>query len=119
MQPHLIIILALISLAKANIECHYCGLRQLCPLPYDEDKTERISCAKSCMKFDGYSDMDNRRVLVRGCGAEDLNRCSKNSTWFGAKGEMCICNAQECNNAHVTKPHTLLIMMAFLKIFAK
>ena len=38
------------------------------------------------MKFDGNSQVDNKRVLVRDCGEEDINLCSKNSTWFGATG---------------------------------
>ena len=50
------------------IECHYCGPRKLCTLPYDEEKSERITCEKSCMKFDGKSETDGKRVLVRSCG---------------------------------------------------
>ena len=98
----LIILTSLLNLAKASIECHYCGLRALCPLPYKEEETERIPCAKSCMKFDGYSEVDNKRVLIRSCGEEDVNRCGKNSTWFGARGEMCLCNAANCNTASMS-----------------
>ena len=91
------LIFASITVVHGTIECHFCGLRYLCPLPFSDDKVETISCAKSCMKFDGFSELDNKRVLVRGCGEEDVNLCSKNATYFGAKGTTCLCNAAMCN----------------------
>ena len=99
MKSLLLIFPIILIQVQANIDCHYCGLRKLCPLPYRDDEAEKVSCAKSCMKFDGYSETDNKRVLIRSCGEEDVNRCSKNSTWFGARGEMCLCNAANCNSA--------------------
>ena len=76
-----------ISVAYAKIDCHYCGIKELCTLPYSEKNPARVNCEKSCMKFDGYSLVDNKRVLVRDCGEKDINLCSKNSTWFGATGQ--------------------------------
>ena len=72
----------------------------LCPLPFSEDKVETVNCAKSCMKFDGFSELDNKRVLVRGCGTEDANACNKNFTYFGAVGVECVCNSPTCNSAN-------------------
>ena len=78
----------LIISIEASISCHYCGISLTCPLPFDENKVETINCAKSCLKFDGNSEADNKRVLVRGCGEEDANICNKNSTYHGAKGRV-------------------------------
>ena len=83
---HVIVWAYAISISYAKIDCHYCGIKELCPLPYSEKKIETVNCEKSCMKFDGNSQVDNKRVLVRDCGEEDINLCSKNSTWFGATG---------------------------------
>ena len=100
------------------IECHYCGIRKLCTLPYDDTFSEKISCAKSCMKFDGQAE-DGKRVLVRSCGVEDTNICNKTTTWHGSKGEKCICNAANCNG--VTKTYAniyhVIPTAAFLLIF--
>ena len=83
---HVIVWAYAISISYAKIDCHYCGIKELCPLPYTEKETQTVNCEKSCMKFDGNSLVDNKRVLVRDCGEEDINLCSKNSTWFGATG---------------------------------
>ena len=100
------------------IECHYCGIRKLCSLPYDDTLAEKISCAKSCMKFDGQAE-DGKRVLVRSCGVEDTNICNKTTTWHGSKGEKCICNAANCNGATKTYETICSIIptIAFLLIF--
>ena len=87
--------------ADASITCYTCGLRSLCPLPYEvagpkeegessgdviqedvvvEDNgnsnaravIEKISCHDACIKFDGYAD-DGKRVIVRGCDLEEMN----------------------------------------------
>ena len=81
-----------------KIDCHYCGIRKLCTLPYVDTSSEKISCDKSCMKFDGDAP-DGKRVLVRSCGFEDTNICNKTTEWNGSKGEKCICNAANCNSA--------------------
>ena len=87
-----------INHVSGEIDCHYCGIRKLCTLPYDEEFAEKITCKKSCMKFDGNAD-DGKRVLVRSCGVEDTNICNKTTNWHGSKGEKCICNAENCNSA--------------------
>ena len=102
------------------IDCHYCGIRKLCTLPYDDSFSEKISCAKSCMKFDGFAE-DGKRVLVRSCGFEDTNTCNKTIQWHGSKGEKCICNAENCNSSN-SKYSNLsifaqLITLLFSKIF--
>ena len=81
-----------------KIDCHYCGIRKLCTLPYVGTFSEKITCAKSCMKFDGEAS-DGKRVIVRSCGFEDTNICNKTTEWNGSTGEKCICNAANCNNA--------------------
>ena len=116
----LLILLSIPLIVQATISCHYCGVRKLCPLPYRDIEAETVSCAKSCMKFDGYSETDNKRVLIRSCGEEDVNRCSKNSTWFGARGEMCLCNAANCNSAPQNVSHhtVFTILSCILMLFA-
>ena len=84
---------------SAEIECHSCGIRKLCSLPYNADYAETITCKKACMKFDGYAE-DGKRVLVRTCGLEDTNACNKTTEWHGSKGVTCICNAANCNIAN-------------------
>jgi hypothetical protein len=111
-----------VTFVTASIDCHYCGLRKLCGLPYAEDESERITCAKSCMKFDGYSEMDNKRVIVRGCGEIDINKCEKNAAWFGAKGNLCLCNGFECNSSVKMAPNFVAgglaaIIVAIVKYF--
>ena len=90
-----------IQIVSSEIECHYCGIRHLCTLPYEESFSERITCEKSCMKVDGFAH-DGKRVIVRSCGAEDTNLCNKTTNWYGAEGETCICNAANCNQAQPT-----------------
>ena len=102
MRCHSIVICTILVIFQgslADIECNYCGLRALCPLPYSDKVTERVTCAKSCMKFDGYSSTDNKRVLIRDCGEVDINECKKNVSMWGAIGTSCLCNGPNCNSA--------------------
>lgn len=99
---------------EASITCRYCGISLTCPLPFDENKVETITCAKSCLKFDGNSESDNKRVLVRGCGEEDANICNKNSTYHGAKGTTCVCNASHCNGGSDLKANFKLLVPLFV-----
>lgn len=117
--PTLIIITLLLESSHADIECHYCGLRKICPLPYKHkaEDNEKVYCKKSCMKFDGYSEVDNRRVLVRSCGEDDINSCSKNATWFGAKGVLCQCNAANCNSSMRFYPNLFLMLLPFPLVY--
>ena len=36
-----------------GIQCHYCGVKDLCQVPYYEDEAEFITCPVSCMTFQG------------------------------------------------------------------
>ena len=103
-----------------KIDCHYCGIRKLCTLPYVDTSSEKITCAQSCMKFDGEAP-DGKRVLVRSCGFEDTNICNKTTEWNGSRGEKCICNAENCNTANTINAHVLKIIqisiIPFLTIF--
>lgn len=42
-----------VDFTPGDIKCHYCGVKNLCELPYDLATAEFINCPKSCMKFDG------------------------------------------------------------------
>ena len=58
--------LGVISSVEAGMECHYCGMRGICTLPYVAEKSgavEKINCTHSCMKFDG-ADGNGKRVVV-------------------------------------------------------
>ena len=136
MQNQLLLLLSSAALAtvwftgeaSAEIQCHYCGLEKLCPLPYteknikstvdDDDNQEirmnRKTCPKSCIKFDGFAD-DGKRVLVRDCSADNLdtNECKTDQEFFGAKGTLCYCNAENCNGADpgVRPGKTLLLAL--------
>ena len=47
--------------------CYYCGITDICEMPYDTDEAKYISCEKSCLKFDGNA-KDGKRVVIRTCG---------------------------------------------------
>jgi hypothetical protein len=92
------------------------------PLPYvdanrpetDETVVAKKTCAKSCLKFDGYAP-DGKRVLIRDCGAPsiDKNECTEKVEFFGATGQMCYCNAGNCNGAKRTAASgTAVVAMA-------
>ena len=36
-----------------DYSCFYCGVKELCELPFDEETVERIDCPTSCLKFEG------------------------------------------------------------------
>ena len=59
---------------EADIECHYCGMRDTCTLPYMQTSASKITCQDSCMKFDG-KDPNGKRVVVRSCGKKNLTKC--------------------------------------------
>ena len=106
--------------ALGKIDCHYCGIRKLCTLPYVDTSSEKITCDKSCMKFDGEAP-DGKRVLVRSCGFEDTNICNKTTEWNGSRGEKCICNAENCNSSNTINARVGRIIkistISFLAIF--
>ena len=98
----------------ADIECHYCGMRDTCNLPYVATGASKINCTESCMKFDG-KDGNGKRVVVRSCGKKNLTNCKINANWNKAVGELCYCNKHNCNVA--SKSEKINIMTYFLSIF--
>ena len=36
-----------------SVQCFYCGIKDLCELPFDEETVDKIECPFSCMKFEG------------------------------------------------------------------
>ena len=106
-------LLILLTLALRQIEgglqCHYCGIKDLCPLPYDTLEAELITCPKSCLKFDGYA--DGERVIVRDCAESEVDECSEEPQQYAntrAMGTLCTCMGDKCNNSPLTNLHTLL-----------
>ena len=101
-------LVVLIGRTAADIPCHYCGHQDLCPLPYiDKNRPEsedsvklKKMCPKACLKFDGFAP-DGKRVIIRDCAAEgkDTNECEDLQEYSGASGQMCVCNAANCNRA--------------------
>ena len=72
------------------------------------------------MKFDGYSDLDGSRVVVRDCSQNDVTKCETDSKWFSATGTMCSCNLDNCNLGITlarANPVTLAALIAALYIF--
>ena len=64
-----LILLSLMTLSAVNcqLSCHYCGVDDNCPQPYQFGEGETpnvIQCPQSCMKFDGKTE-DGFRVTVR------------------------------------------------------
>ena len=86
----LLLIVAASLVVESTIECHSCGIRKKCSLPYDPTKAAWITCPVSCMKFDGQR--WGQRINYRGCGnifgdKIDANVCNETAEWFGAKGK--------------------------------
>ena len=113
--------LAVISSVASGMECHYCGIRGICTLPYVAEKSgtvEKINCTHSCMKFDG-KDGNGKRVVVRSCGKKNLTNCKLNENWNGAFGELCYCNKQLCNAASKNGRSSFMsLFILFITIFS-
>ena len=60
---------------------------------------QNITCEKSCMTFDGYTE-DDHRIIVRDCGYFVSNECKDNQWYEGvAKGRICHCKGKDmCNH---------------------
>ena len=87
-------------LLPGGLQCHYCGIKALCKLPYDSLEAELITCPKSCLKFDGYA--DGQRVIVRDCADSELDECSEEPQQYAntrATGTLCTCMGDKCNTA--------------------
>lgn len=100
----------------ANIECHDCGMRDTCTLPYVKTSASTLSCKDSCMKFDG-KDPDGQRVVVRSCGRQKQTGCSTNVNWNGGVGELCYCNTVLCNISPTKTIPSSIIAFAIFFIF--
>ena len=114
----LIFIICSTSLVSGSgIPCHYCGIKGLCPLPYDaeDEDNQYITCPNSCMKFDGYN--DNGRIIVRECSEKNLNQCDEDQEYFGAKGTLCICNGENCNPGNIPTLSVTLVGIVTMFIF--
>jgi len=83
---------------NGEIECHYCGMKDVCNLPYVINGAEKVNCKNSCMKFDG-KDVNGKRVIVRSCGEGRITECRSNEKWSTAEGTLCHCNTHDCNFA--------------------
>ena len=42
-----VFVVTLIPAGSGYIQCHYCGVRKLCTLPFDPDYAEQINCSVS------------------------------------------------------------------------
>ena len=110
----------LVTVAEGAIDCHYCGPRQLCQLPYDTKlfHVQKVKCEKACMKFDG--ERDGNRVVIRDCAQpehyDNMNTCVDDFDYHGAKGQLCPCNAPDCNTAGAT--YASIAVVAVSTIFA-
>jgi hypothetical protein len=103
--------------ALADIECHYCGLKDQCTIPFDDSSSTKVTCAIGCLKFDGKSNYDpdeNKRSLVRGCGEEDMTACEPNKEWFESKGTLCHCTTDLCNSSQKKISSNLHYFMGLL-----
>lgn len=100
-----------------GLKCQYCGIRKLCPLPYNVDSkdNEQIDCPVSCFKFDGKNDKGDR-VLVRECSSVKTQGCKEDEKWNGATGTSCSCLAENCNSAD-KMGKGILILTLFSSIF--
>lgn len=92
-------LLVSLPIAWTDIPCQYCGSRMLCTLPFNPDYAEVVNCTIACMKFDGFSDSDGSRVVIRGCSSNNTNTCEAGVELFGATGTRCSCNTQNCNQS--------------------
>jgi len=90
--------------------CYYCGVRELCDFHFHKDDVRNITCEKSCMTFNGYTD-DGKRIIVRDCGYFVSNECKDNQDYEGvAVGRICHCKDSDfCN--HGPHPNTLAIQL--------
>ena len=68
------------------------------------------------MKFDGFSDADSSRVVVRDCSTDDTTECTDGSSWFSATGTLCSCNSGNCNSAPVVQTSSFVASAAVIVI---
>ena len=111
-----------------GIQCHYCGVKDLCQVPYYEDEAEFITCPVSCMTFQGSDEHpDNviqwgltniffrfsksgQKIIVRDCGFFEADECTANKMYENtdAKGTLCHCLTDKCNSAFSLRSFSFL-----------
>lgn len=101
--------------------CYYCGVRELCDYQFHKEDMRNITCEKSCMTFNGYTD-DGHRILVRDCGYFVSNECKDNQEYEGvAKGRICHCKDEDfCNHGDTIAlgyKHITISLITFLITF--
>jgi len=106
----------LLKPAFAGIQCHYCGVKGLCKLPYDPSEAEFITCPKSCLKFDGFA--DGNKVIVRDCGVYEADECTADSQYENtkARGMLCHCMGEKCNGSNRVGTGSLLLVSTLVLI---
>ena len=118
MRTAIIIFSYALIIVKADIDCYSCGYGPLCPLPFNQEDLEvtgKVSCQKSCLKFDGLSDEDGKRVIIRTCSTNEfngvINECKEEQRFNGATGKACLCNASNCNAGSSLMPQIIFIFL--------
>ena len=92
-----------IKKADEKKTCYYCGVRELCDYQFHKEDMRNITCDKSCMTFNGYTE-GGHRILVRDCGYFVSNECKDNQEYEGvAVGRICHCKDEDfCNHGPKT-----------------
>merc|ERR1712156_615111 len=100
------------SLLVTRLQCHYCGVKDLCKIPYYEDEAEFITCPVSCMTFQGFS-KSGQKVIVRDCGFFEADECTANKEYenTGATGTLCHCLTDDCNSAEKMRGLSSLLLL--------
>ena len=115
----IVVVLILLNIDKqvidASIECHDCGMLDICTIPYVKTSVSKVDCKDSCMKFDG-KDPDGKRVVARSCGQKHMTECITNTKWNGGVGELCYSNTIHCNISPYVKLSNSIAIFAILFI---
>ena len=100
---------------SAGLKCHYCGIEDLCSLPYDTLEANYITCPNSCMKFDGEA--DGKKVIIRGCGSQEVDVCGEEPEQYAntrAMGTLCTCMGDKCNTGTRGAGASVSLMLGIL-----
>ena len=101
------------------VMCWSCGPGKECPLPWAEEGTLRLNCTSgSCMKFDGWTEKDNKRVVMRDCGYFKAEECSEEEFLMDGvtPGRLCHCMADDCNGVNDVKASFTFVLMAAIAV---
>ena len=96
---------------ESTLRCYYCGIVDICDLPYDNDDGKQIHCDKSCLKFDGQA-KDGKRIVVRNCGFFLAEECISGTSYEDTDtvGTICHCLTDDCNASQCLHVSSLLII---------